>query len=90
MSFYDVINNSTPEVEEMLKRNDLNISKKEIKKFFNSLSKTEKDDILSENSYEGQRAFYQIIVTRYIFEVLKINSDDFKLSDNIYNELTIE
>lgn len=85
MNFYDILNSSTEDVEKMLKRNNIKISKSDIISFFNSFSNKEKEELIGCHNQILVEANYQLVVIRYINEVLKIDTDKLIPEINIFD-----
>lgn len=85
MNFYDILNSSTEDVEKILKRNNIKISKNDIISFFDSFSDKEKKELINCHNQVLIEANYQLVVIRYINEVLKIDTDKLIPEINIFD-----
>ena len=85
MNFYDILNSSTEDVEKMLKRNNIKISKNDIISFFDSFSDKEKEELIDCHNQILIEANYQLVVIRYINEVLRIDTDKLIPEINIFD-----
>lgn len=73
MAFLEKIDNPNDKhIERLLKKNNISITSKELKDYFNSLNEDIKKDYLSENSEIALSSFYELLVINYTHDILGI------------------
>lgn len=73
MTFLEKIDNPNDKhIERLLEKNNISITSKELKDYFNSLSEDIKKDYLSENSEIALSSFYELLVINYTHDILGI------------------
>lgn len=73
MTFLEKIDNPNDKhIERLLEKNNISITSKELKDYFNSLNEDIKKDYLSENSEIALSSFYELLVINYTHDILGI------------------